>query len=129
VELNVRFRGGSEVFRAVPDVQPMMEVRIMKHRFLTSVAAALLLAGSAFAQQGDLPPIPDDAPIYGSQIMTPEERVEHRIKMRSAKTLEEREQIRSEHHKQMVERARERGVTLPDEPPMRGGMGPGGGGR
>ena len=38
----------------------------MKHRFLTSVAAALLLAGSAFAQQGDLPPIPDDAPIYGS---------------------------------------------------------------
>ena len=100
----------------------------MKHRFLTSVAAALLLAGSAFAQQGDLPPIPDDAPIYGSQIMTPEERVEHRIKMRSAKTLEEREQIRSEHHKQMVERARERGVTLPDEPPMRGGMGPGGGG-
>ena len=27
-----------------------------------------------------------------------------------------------------VKRARERGVTLPDEPPMRGGMGQGGGG-
>lgn len=99
----------------------------MKHRYLTSVAAALLLAGTAFAQQGDLPPVPDDAPIYGSQIMTPEERAEHRNRMRSAKTLEEREQVRSEHHKLMVERARERGVTLPEEPPMRGGMGSGGG--
>lgn len=80
--------------------------------------------------------------IYGSQLMTQEERDQFREKMRAAKTAEERELIRKEHHEQMKARAKERGVTLPDEPPARdgsmhrgggmgpsGGMGPGGGGR
>jgi hypothetical protein len=49
--------------------------------------------------------------------------------MRSAKTAEEHEQMRLEHHEQMKERAKEMGVTLPDEPPARGmGMGKGMGG-
>ncbi len=66
--------------------------------------------------------------IYGSQLMTRQERNEYRIRMRAAKTVEEREQIRKEHHERMKERAKERGVTLPDEPPVRGGgTGPGGG--
>jgi hypothetical protein len=48
--------------------------------------------------------------------------------MRTSKTAEEREQIRNEHHERMKARAKERGMTLPDEPPARGGMmGPGGG--
>jgi len=48
--------------------------------------------------------------------------------MRAAKTAEEREKIRAEHHERMKVRAKERGVKLPDEPPARGGMmGPGGG--
>lgn len=71
-----------------------------------------------------------DGPVYGSQLMTNQERVEYRNRMRAAKTAEEREQIRLEHHKQMQERAKERGVTLPDVPPPRGagrGMGPGAG--
>lgn len=62
--------------------------------------------------------------IYGSQLMTREERLEHREKLRSAKTREERQQIRKEHHAQMKERAKERGVTLPDDPPA-AGQGPG----
>jgi len=67
--------------------------------------------------------------VYGSQLMTREERVAYRAKMRAAKTQEEREKIRAEHHEQMKARAKERGVTLPDAPPARGGgMGPGGGG-
>jgi len=67
--------------------------------------------------------------IYGRQMMTREEITEYRTKMRAAKTVEEREQIRKEHHEKMKARAKERGITLPDEPPMRGpGMGPGGGG-
>ncbi|MFA6283870.1 MAG: hypothetical protein WCT30_01420 [Desulfurivibrionaceae bacterium] len=67
--------------------------------------------------------------VYGSQMMTPQELAEHRAKMRAAKTVEEREQIRKENHERMQARAKERGVTLPDEPPMGGaGMGPGGGG-
>lgn len=73
--------------------------------------------------------------IYGSQLMTQEERAEYRARMRAAKTAEEREQIRKEHHELMKVRAKERGITLPDEPPAkrggigpgRGGMGPGGG--
>jgi len=74
--------------------------------------------------------------VYGWQLMTPEERVEHRAKMRSHKTREERETYRIEHHKKMQERAREKGVTLPEMPMPRGkgmdfrgdGMGPRGGG-
>lgn len=66
--------------------------------------------------------------IYGAQLMTRQERNEYRARMRAAKTVQEREQIRKEHHERMKERAKERGVTLPDEPPVRGGgMGPGGG--
>ncbi|MFZ5875629.1 MAG: hypothetical protein ACOYXU_04375 [Nitrospirota bacterium] len=65
--------------------------------------------------------------IYGSQLMTEQERAEYRAKMRAAKTAEEQEKIRKEHHEQMTARAAERGMTLPDEPPMKGGgmgMGP-----
>jgi hypothetical protein len=66
--------------------------------------------------------------IYGSQLMTAKERNEFRSRMRSAKTAQEREQIRAEHHERMKVRAKERGVTIPDEPPARGGgMGPGSG--
>lgn len=66
--------------------------------------------------------------IYGSQMMTREERNQYRNQIRAAKTAKEREQIRAEHHERMKVRAKERGVTLPDVPPARGGMmGPGGG--
>ena len=66
---------------------------------------------------------------YGWQLMTEQERMEHRAKMRSFKTEQEREAYRREHHKRMQERAREKGVTLPDEPQPRGkGMGKSGGG-
>lgn len=61
--------------------------------------------------------------IYGSQLMTPQERMNYRQRMRQAKTVEECNQIRAEHHKQMQERAKARGITLPDMPPaMRGRM-------
>lgn len=66
--------------------------------------------------------------VFGSQLMTPQERAEYRNRLRTAKTQEERDRIRAEHHQQMMERAKERGVSLPDKPPTRGqGMGPGGG--
>lgn len=71
------------------------------------------------------------APIYGSQLMNDTERNEYRNKMRAAKTQQERDAIRAEHHNKMKERAKEKGITLPDAPPPRGmgpGMGPGMGG-
>jgi hypothetical protein len=88
---------------------------------LTAIAFGLIASTTSFAV---------DAPIYGSQLMTNQERIEHRNKMRAAKTAEEREQVRVQHHEQMQLRAKEQGVTLPDTPPAQGGgqgrsMGPG----
>lgn len=68
--------------------------------------------------------------VYGRQMMTREEIAEYRARMRAAKTQEERDKIRREHHDKMVVRAKERGVTMPPDPidrrgPGGGGMGPG----
>ena len=60
--------------------------------------------------------------IYGSQLMTAKERIEHRERLLNAKTNEEREQIRTEHHARMDERAKAQGMKLPDMPPASGGM-------
>lgn len=71
--------------------------------------------------------IPEE-PVYGSQMMTEQERNEHRTQLRAAKSEEERDQIRRAHHDHMRQRAQERGVTLPEEPAARGGgtgLGPG----
>lgn len=85
------------------------------------LSAGLALAADPAPAQGQA-----EEQVYGSQIMTQQERAEHRDKMRAAKTAAEREQIRKEHHARMKERAKQRGVTLPEEPPMGGaGMGPG----
>jgi hypothetical protein len=108
------------------------ESAIMKNTLIVStLAATLMLAASpVFAAE-------QQEQIYGSQLMTQQERNEFRAKMRAAKTAEERERIRKEHHERMKERARARGLMLPDEPPDRGsgmrsgkaGTGPGGGDR
>ena len=61
--------------------------------------------------------------------MTQQERDEYRARMHAAESKEEQEQIRKEHHEFMQERAKERGMNLPDMMPMHGdGMGMGGGG-
>lgn len=58
--------------------------------------------------------------VYGSELMDPEELKEHRAKMRAAGSAEERERIRNEHHHHMRLRAEERGIHLPEHPPVRG---------
>jgi hypothetical protein len=65
-------------------------------------------------------------PVCGWELMTEQERADFRTKMRSLKTPEEQAQFRAEHHEQMKARAKERGVTLPDDP--RSGCGKGAGG-
>ena len=102
---------------------------MMKRILMVFVLAAALSLSTGLTLAAD-----QQEPIYGSQLMTPQERTDYSSKMRAAKTADEQEQIRREHHELMSERARERGVTLPDEPPARGGgmgprggMGPGGG--
>ncbi len=79
---------------------------------LTAIALGLMASSVSVAAE---------APIYGSQLMTRQERIEHRNKLRAAKSVEEREQVRLQHHEQMQLRAKEKGVTLPDAPPAIGG--------
>jgi hypothetical protein len=87
--------------------------------------AVALTQGQVPPDQGRQQAQAGDQDIYGWQLMTPAERAEHRAKMRAAKTDAERDKIRKEHHDKMKARAKERGVTLPEEPPTRGGAGSG----
>jgi hypothetical protein len=65
-------------------------------------------------------------PVCGWQLMTEQERADYQAKMRSLKTAEEQTQFRAAHHEQMKARAKERGVTLPEDPGSGCGKGPGG---
>lgn len=51
----------------------------------------------------------------GMGLMTPEERIAHRDKMRSMKSAEECQAYITEHHAQMAERAKAKGITLPTQ--------------
>jgi hypothetical protein len=100
---------------------------MMKRTLMAATAVAMmgLALGSVFAAD-------EPIPVYGGQLMTEQERIEYRNTLRNAKTSEEREQLRMQHHQRMQERAKAKGLVLPEEPPagsgMRqgGGMGPGG---
>src|SRR5574340_387628 len=126
------------------------EVAMQKPTFLLStltIAVCMMLgANVSVAAQQETPAKEQKAEVvYGSQLMTREERAEYRARMRSMKTKEEREAFRMEHHQKMQERAKAQGKTHPDMPPAQGGgmmmkpcsgagpcgggrMGPGGGG-
>jgi hypothetical protein len=56
---------------------------------------------------------------YGSQLMSPQERAEHRMIMRQL-SPGEREAFRAQHHETMKQRAESMGLRMPDEPPAFG---------
>ena len=56
----------------------------------------------------------DDSSI-GSPLMTLEERQEHQRQMWNAKTVEERNKLRDEHRKLMLERAKEQKYRIDDK--------------
>ena len=60
--------------------------------------------------------------------MTEQERNEYRVRMHAAKTNEEREQIRMEHHERMTKRANAQGWSLPGTPAPKGSFKRSGGG-
>ena len=112
------------------------------HKSITAVIlGSTLVVFSGFAVAADQDQTRDqtrdqarEQTIYGYQLMTQQERAQYQAQMRNAKTAEERERLRNEHHEKMQARAKERGVLLPDMPPKRGGgmnqnngMGPGSG--
>lgn len=95
---------------------------MMRKTLVLSILVSALSLSTGFALAVD------QEQIYGSHLMTQQERDQYSAQMRAAKTAEEREQIRMEHHERMKELANERGLSLPDELPARGGgMSPGGG--
>ena len=83
-------------------------------RLQAGLVDAAICGGSAIAAA----PAPET--IFGSQLMTEQERTVHRARMWAAQSDEARNAIRAEHHEQMRARAQERGVTLPEAPPARG---------
>jgi hypothetical protein len=111
---------------------------------IVSALATVLSSSTGFvAAATDAPPVAKitqtqaQEQMYGSQLMTQQERLEFREKMHTAGTVEEKEKVRREHHKAMQERAASQSITLPDEPPadiggmmgQSGGMGGGGKGK
>jgi hypothetical protein len=83
---------------------------------LGAAILALISIDAAFAQT-----------YYGSQLMSPEERAEHRAVMRSLPPSE-REAYRAQQHEAIKERAESMGLSLPDQPQAyrgSGGRGPG----
>lgn len=64
-------------------------------------------------------------PQAAQQLMTPEERTALQEKMRSAKTPEERQQIVAATRAEMEQRAKDKGITLPEQRGPRGQHGAG----
>jgi hypothetical protein len=108
-----------------------------RRRFVIGLAAAgSLVATRGFAQgpptpKGRGPRWDQDAEQtfrmgrgMGRQLMTEDEWKEHQEKMRGM-TPEERTRYREETHKRMMERAKEKGITIPETPGPRGPKGPG----
>ena len=108
---------------------------IKKTLIITSLASVLsLTVGPTLAadtvQTQDKSQVQNQTQVYGSQLMTKQERMEHRAQMRAAKTDTERKRLRKEHHERMKIRAKKQGVSLPEVPPAKGanmgkGMGSG----
>lgn len=102
-------------------------------KFLVAGVSTLIAVsgGSVFAEDVDVLGAQEEIQtrvemqeqLYGSELMTPQERIEQRAKMRAANTAEERALIRKEHHQRMEVRAREQGVILPEAPVRKGGKG------
>jgi hypothetical protein len=74
-------------------------------------AAAVMLAATMEAIGEQQAPVKREI-IPGSELMTSQERERYRQRMRGAKSPQEEERIRTEHRRQMQERARLRGLRL-----------------
>ncbi|MEY2342893.1 hypothetical protein AB4090_12390 [Acidithiobacillus sp. IBUN Pt1247-S3] len=93
----------------------------MKKIVALTAILTVLMASASFAAE-EAPAVSQSAgkTAYGSQLMTQQERAEHRNKLQSAKTEQERKQIRAEKHEAMQKRAEEKGLKLPENAPSTG---------
>lgn len=74
------------------------------------LAALLLLAAGGALARGPWRASEDNT--RGWQLMSPEERIEHQARVRGFRDYETCHAYRLEHHRQMAERARQKGVQL-----------------
>lgn len=97
----------------------------MKKRMMLTAAIAALIAASALAQPGPgagkgMGPGAQrwgDGVTPGWALMTTQERDEHRVKMQAMTSVDECKAYQIKHHELMAARAKEKGVTLPAQPP------------
>ena len=82
---------------------------MMKHTLIMSTLAATLFLSTGLAAAE-----PQQA--YSGPLMTQQEMFGFHERMRYARTPQEREQIRNEHHQKMQARAQARGFLIPDRP-------------
>ena len=101
----------------------MKQFSMMACSLLITMAASTQAADQVRDQTRASEQVQDRERVYGSELMTQQERLEYHNRMRLLKTEQERQAFQLEHHKLMQERARAQGKTLPDMPPA--GMGPG----
>lgn len=83
-------------------------------RFISTIALTLAISlsvSSAFARPWRWEANQKNTP--GWQLMTPEERTAHRTKMQSFTDYNACKEYVNEHHKQMEQRAKEKGVAVP----------------
>ena len=66
---------------------------------------------------------PSGQQIYGSELMTEQERNQYRQRLQAAASAEQQAQVRAEHRQQMLERANQQGLDLvpPGQGPVYGG--------
>ena len=99
---------------------------------MAALAALLLATGPVLAQTASAPAAssasaPHAGPMHrggrwgtaytpGWSMMTPQERKAHQDKMRGMGNADECKTYMDEHHRQMADRAKEKGVTLPAKP-------------
>lgn len=98
-----------------------MATRILLAPALTVVLAVVSGFALAADQESAQPTKQTQKQVYGKELMTEQERAELHTRMRAAKTQQEREQVRKQQHERMKQRAKERGLSIPDQPPAKRG--------
>lgn len=90
-----------------------MNLRLTTACLLVVLAWGGTSAIAAEAGRNEAAPVKREI-IPGSELMTSPERERYRQRIRAAKTPQEEEKVRADHVRQMQERARLRGLRLPE---------------
>lgn len=85
---------------------------LRSHPLLLAISGAMLLTAIAADARGPWRASEDNT--RGWQFMTSEERIEHQARVRSFNSLVECRAYQQEHHRQMEQRAKDRGKALPE---------------